>query len=685
MARVAGRAVLPALAGALGIWIFYLCTPGTLRADMAPGCAACDPNADAAISGLLAVQGRISWTVDHEFDIVGYLVETSITSRDGPWLEAGSRIDANGSGRYESQCNLPVGGFVRIRQINRYGRMGTLGVTITLSEAPVLPERPNYSDEFLRARAAGLLARNIAGSDTTQLSGRSVNEVVVYSRAEHFPDLEDYYVPYLESAGYVVILESVNSLPADDSQFRSAVKASIAAYHSDGVEYFHFIGDANDNDEFDGALTAEYWPSGFWENVRQGKLSNGYPSGGEPDKDIIPTYYVKDTEIGQYNQTRGWPYYATDLPYADVVADDNVPDVALARWPISGPFFGRTKLLSMLVRFLEYNGLRTPAAAPLRSNIYSWNQEKPEYDSSEFEKAFAESLQASLNGHLVLSKDPGISTIEEHTNRCRIAWNERRAHFHIISGTGSSRYAPGNTFSKLDFHAFSLNANLIGVVLAGTCYTANFAMTQKYSLGGELHSEPPCEDFLNEAGLVDGAVVWIGPTCATWETRNRGIMPLIAQRLIEAPLRPMAKSFQIAISDCESAPGNLWPTSRSYVFLGDPVSRMQRDDVQATHVSVGAADELRDLDLRVVGQMPTSGPVGFQIETARSIRLSVRVFDVRGALVRSVSEGVMSSVGRATLTWDARNQSGQFASPGVYFVEVAGGGMRRFARVVIGK
>lgn len=67
---------------------------------------------------------------------------------------------------------------------------------------------------------------------------------------------------------------------------------------------------------------------------------------------------------------------------------------------------------------------------------------------------------------------------------------------------------------------------------------------------------------------------------------------------------------------------------------------------------------------------------------ARGGQASVRVFDLRGRLVRELVDGFLAA-GPGSVVWDGRNRDGQAAASGVYFVQVSSGGQRVDHKMVL--
>jgi hypothetical protein len=69
-------------------------------------------------------------------------------------------------------------------------------------------------------------------------------------------------------------------------------------------------------------------------------------------------------------------------------------------------------------------------------------------------------------------------------------------------------------------------------------------------------------------------------------------------------------------------------------------------------------------------------------EVPAPTRVTVRVFDVRGRLVRTLQDGVVPA-GSASVRWDGRDGRGQPVASGVYFVRMTAGGFSAARKVTL--
>jgi hypothetical protein len=80
---------------------------------------------------------------------------------------------------------------------------------------------------------------------------------------------------------------------------------------------------------------------------------------------------------------------------------------------------------------------------------------------------------------------------------------------------------------------------------------------------------------------------------------------------------------------------------------------------------------------------PSRGPMSFEFASAEAGRVTLRVTDLQGRLVREIDEGVLSA-GTHRLGWDGRDAAGITAPPGVYVAWARAGEklvQTRFARI----
>jgi hypothetical protein len=98
-----------------------------------------------------------------------------------------------------------------------------------------------------------------------------------------------------------------------------------------------------------------------------------------------------------------------------------------------------------------------------------------------------------------------------------------------------------------------------------------------------------------------------------------------------------------------------------------------------TGVELAALEPPTALRIRMLRPIPTSGSLEIACDVPVVSQASASVLDPAGRLVRRLPE-IRSGVGDQRITWDGKNDGGQRAPSGVYFVRLQAG-----SRVVVGK
>jgi subtilisin family serine protease len=85
--------------------------------------------------------------------------------------------------------------------------------------------------------------------------------------------------------------------------------------------------------------------------------------------------------------------------------------------------------------------------------------------------------------------------------------------------------------------------------------------------------------------------------------------------------------------------------------------------------SLAAAIQAGNLAARIGSANPARGSARLSFVTSRPGPVRVSVFDARGALVRTVQDGVLDS-GTHAIAWDGRNAAGASAPTGIYWMRI---------------
>jgi hypothetical protein len=474
--------------------------------------------------------------------------------------------------------------------------------------------------------------------------------------------------PYIDNwtfFGYTVIQETTDEYleqegqgpPIDPDQFRLDLKQNIATYAGQGVTLFHLIGDASDWEAFGGPKTTLYW-TGEWEARRQQLIEAGFSPVGEPELDIIPTFLVPDPEPRPLDNMAGaGPYYMSDHQYGDVDNDGRL-DVVVARWHVSSA--SEAQALANKVWWYGGWGGGTPPGtgicvwdwpngAGILGGIVARSAAQQIASTLAGVSSFVSTIFGFPNGN-------GTATIEGVN-----LWNSG-TDLLIIGGTSSSGSAPGNFFHPFYFDMSMLNPSHIGAVVTTTCEAGMFAFVQDPWLG-----PPACEDFLLYAG---GAIAWIGPTMGTWQGGNVPLGQMIAEEIATDINRPLGKIWLVAqqrFYDTYSDREELMRNAESYVFLGDPATRLTPAGFAT---DAGEASRSRvTLGIGRTWPNPASESVSLEVTVPSREEFRLDVYDVRGRHVARIANGTQSEVS-AVYSWDGLDAGGHRVAAGAYFVRL---------------
>ena len=105
------------------------------------------------------------------------------------------------------------------------------------------------------------------------------------------------------------------------------------------------------------------------------------------------------------------------------------------------------------------------------------------------------------------------------------------------------------------------------------------------------------------------------------------------------------------------------------------------------HVVTGVAGDrsARTLQLRQNAPNPFAGSTTIGFDLARREPVTLRVFDVTGRVIRTLTRGAELEPGSHRLEWDGRDDSGLPQGPGLYFCRLDAGTERETKRMVLAR
>ncbi len=175
----------------------------------------------------------------------------------------------------------------------------------------------------------------------------------------------------------------------------------------------------------------------------------------------------------------------------------------------------------------------------------------------------------------------------------------------------------------------------------------------------------------------------------------RRVDPLLAEpiELADGEFEQLVGFLRLGLLDPRARPENLrnliprsLPSGRAPLVFEDPtadavasVAAAGRMPERALGVSGGAATLVR---IRMGGANPTAGTATARLELREACRVSARIFNAAGRLVRTLEPGRVLGAGVHSLAWDGSDAHGNRVPKGVYFVGVQAGEEQARARIV---
>ena len=77
-----------------------------------------------------------------------------------------------------------------------------------------------------------------------------------------------------------------------------------------------------------------------------------------------------------------------------------------------------------------------------------------------------------------------------------------------------------------------------------------------------------------------------------------------------------------------------------------------------------------------------STTIAYSIPEGYTGSVSLRVYDIRGSLVRTLVEGTMAE-GNYSVSWDGKDRSGRVVSSGIYFYRLEAGGFAQVRKMLL--
>ena len=465
---------------------------------------------------------------------------------------------------------------------------------------------------------------------------------------------------------------TVSIVPLSGTVSQGGVPGYIHWAASHGCRSVLLVGDANDAAWWDDPTK---WNNGWnWPRVT--------PSGphipSQPERNLIPIFYTADADSPQLAMSGYTPYFASDIPYADVDGD-GLPDLVIGRLPASS----KSDIYAYTLKLAAYLGY---------GGGLSWQ--------NAYELAFAQDHGVIPGGTIASDADtlatqfPGSVTLTRYTDsgwtyahRESLANAAANAGPDIIAwvSSGSQRYIHAN-FWRID-QGWSM-AKLAPPASPGhffaslgfSCDMANFDETEEYATfdsTSQTFSNPIRP--IGERLLFDpekGAIVNIGPSRGSFESGNMFFARELLRHLYSGG-KNMGTAFMLAQRNAMVQHPEFTKLYRSYVLLGDPLIGAYPVTAVAEESSIPKAG------LDGPRPNPFNPSTAFTVHLSSPATVRLGIYDVQGRLIRLLVDGKRYSAGSTRVLWDGLSRTGDSAGSGVYFVRLEAGSQRIVRKVVL--
>jgi hypothetical protein len=617
-------------------------------------------NPAACVAAPSLQDGRFRWHVESEHATSHYEVERGAGDI---WTTVAT--DSSAVGTHQLAVPAPPGEVHRLVEIETSGRKIVHGYAAA-GEAPLhsAPGERLSASECLRRRAR--VSENPAMHSATRQLETLHRDLLIITVDELLPAVQGQLEPYWEARGHTVDAVSVGpKLEMNVDARRQLIRSLIVLYSmSRTTKNFLLVGDANDWQEFDGPKTAQYW-IGSWEGIRQDLLAAGYPAGGQPELNILPTFAVADTAPRGTNMAYVAPYFLSDQPYVEGL------NAVITRWPASQ----EDEVLSLAIKVQDYDAhVFVPGMSSAICYIGDLDFDDP--GDGQLAWQFGQHVKQALLSRLNVHEFDRSSWSIPYwlIGEAAMLWNSvNDLRLVAVTGSLSTRYRPADILNKEEMsYPFDVQALItaahLPLVLGASCSSADFARTERLA-AQPVGSAPICEDFLFAPDK--GAVAWIGPTCGTWQTGNEAFALTFIEELYAVPERPMALSWFEALHRVATEYPPAHPvhrTAESYVYLGDPLARFQPPGATAAPATTRESP----FALGPCSPNPFETDIGISFSLPEPQTVEITIHDIAGRKVRTLVAAMLPAGAHKT-HWTGFDDRGERAAPGIYFVRAGSG------------
>ncbi|HYJ31804.1 MAG TPA: C25 family cysteine peptidase [Candidatus Binatia bacterium] len=597
---------------------------------------------------------RIRFTTDWEHNTSSFTVERV----GGSALPTLPSSGTGGPGVYEVLDPLGVAGD-RYR-LTEHQTGGRPDLRYDVFEAR--PQPMVFSGEPITYDQDSLaIEMELMDSDSCEIAPRSIPGRYVIIAPD---DLCAALCPYDSLMSWLGV--STDIIPISQTFILGGIRGYLQYAAHFNTMYALLVGDANDGQWWD---DPSKWING-WKYPRVGATGPHVPS--QPELNMIPTFYTADADSPGVAMSFYTPYYASDLPYADV-DNDGLPDLRVGRLPVHSA----QEIYAYTAKLKGFLQASAPPGAP-KTAFLTYAQDNGtllgmsvEEDADEVEAVF-----------------PGASNVGRLTDTETTSWTyqHRESQADSVANAGPDRILWLASGAQRDIYAnywrldqgWSM-AHLSSPTTPGrffvslglSCGMGNFDQTEDYTSCDSTGPDPAhCtgpirpipERLLFEP--AKGAIAVIGPTRGTFQPAN----VILAKELIKHMYSSgydLGTAFMLAQRNAIVHHPEYKNVFRSYVLLGDPVI----GGPTITGIAEASAPGLRT-GLSAPRPNPFNPSTMFEVTLASKGAVHFRIFDAQGRLVRTLLRGEVVGPGRIQVRWDGRNQAGNTVGSGVFFARM---------------
>jgi len=372
------------------------------------------------------------------------------------------------------------------------------------------------------------------------------------------------------------------------------------------------------------------------------------------------------------------PYYASELPKSDV-DDDGYPEIVVGRIPAHSV----ADVLAYGAKAVKYiQDTEDPCDDSWVDEISVWIDSRHMAGN---DGEFADSLGMDLlnyipsgyNSHVI--KNAPCPDCLDYPEREALAIGEFDAGRSLVIsfGTVANCYRLNDWFDvRNGFTVSKLQANeIFPFLLAISCEQGAFDETESPTSG-----RPICERLLFDDSR--GPIGIYAPSRGSWQTGNHLMGKLVLEYLYDKGAQSLGHACLAAQRELIWTRPKFRDLAKSYIFLGDPALFLAGSVEGAITSSEDDINDIPEYAINKIYQNPFNPNVSINFSISRAGHVAVKIFDVRGRLVKSIFTGTKIP-GTYTLIWNGQDSKGRSAASGVYFCRLEAEGMKAITKKMV--